>query len=200
MDEVTYVRNAWNTALQIAQDREYCIPDEYNKLSEADFKHLFSEKNLDISSQKENKSLYIKFLLSSRTKPSTLKDIVDEIKNLVDKNNKLEVIIVLKTKPNNSILKLEKDKDYNFIQIMWCKQLQINPTKHEYVPKHTKLSIKEGEQLLKKYSLSSKYQLPLLLKDDVIARYYNYKSGDIIKITNTISSANTGYEYFRCVK
>ena len=83
---------------------------------------------------------------------------------------------------------------------MWCKQLQINPTKHEYVPKHTKLSIKEGEQLLKKYSLASKYQLPLLLKDDVIARYYNYKYGDIIKITNTISSANTGYEYFRCVK
>ena len=28
----------------------------------------------------------------------------------------------------------------------------------------------------------------------------NYKSGDIIKIVNMISSANTDYEYFRCVR
>lgn len=200
MDEYTFVKNSWKTIVELVTDRGYDIPEEYYQLEEADFRHLYNEKNIDIVSHKENRSIYVKFILTTRCKPSTIKDIIDEIKNIVDKNNKLEVILVLKTKPNNSILKLEKDKDYNFIQIMWCKQLQINPTKHEYVPKHTKLSIKDGDDLLKKYSLSSRYQLPLLLKDDVIARYYNYKSGDIIKITNTLSSANTGYEYFRCIR
>ena len=46
----------------------------------------------------------------------------------------------------------------------------------------------------------AKQILPIILKDDVISQYYNYQQGDIIKITNTASSLNKEYIFYRCVK
>ena len=51
-----------------------------------------------------------------------------------------------------------------------------------------------------KYSIKNRTQLPLILRSDPIARYYNYNAGDIIKITGSLSSANPKYNNYRCVK
>ena len=83
---------------------------------------------------------------------------------------------------------------------MWCKKLQFNPTKHELVPKHSKISEEDADKLLVKYNLKNKFQLPIILRDDVISQYYNYQQGDIIKITNTASSLNKEYIFFRFIK
>ena len=83
---------------------------------------------------------------------------------------------------------------------MWCKKLQFNPIKHELVPIHKKITENEISELISKYNLKNKFQLPIILKEDVIARYYNYQTGDVIKITNTISSLNKDYIFYRCVK
>ena len=63
---------------------------------------------------------------------------------------------------------------------MWCKKLQFNITKHELVPKHTKLSDQESKEIFERYSIKNPYQLPLLLKDDVVSKYYNFKPGNIL--------------------
>jgi DNA-directed RNA polymerase subunit H (RpoH/RPB5) len=107
-------------------------------------------------------------------------------------------VVILKLEPNNTIYKLEKEKN---IQIMHCQELQINKTKHKLVPIHKKITDKDAQELLKRYSLINKTQIPLILKDkDPICRYYNFKSGDIIKITQNSVSQNIGYEYYRCVR
>jgi hypothetical protein len=202
MDEYTYLKNAWITCQEMIEDRGFELDKNYKNLSDADFKYLTHEKKLDLYSNKKIDNdkvhaIFIKFVTTLRIKPTLIKNYVDEIREQY-KDDILDIVFVLKIEPNNTIYKLEKEK---MIQIMHCKELQINKTKHKLVPKHYKISDEDANELLKKYSLVSKSQLPLILKDkDPICRYYNYKSGDIIKITNNSVSHNIGYEYYRCVR
>ena len=199
MDEFNFIRNCWNTCLELVDDRGYIVNNEYYDLNDNDLKYMISQNNIDIICSDSNKinKIYIKFLITQRVKPSLIKEVVEEIKKEIN-NVELDVILVLKIKPNNSIFKLLKE--YNNVQIMWLKQLQFNPTKHFIVPKHIKLTSNESAEIIKKYNLTSKYQLPLLLKEDIISRYYNYKTGDIIKIIKTISCQNSNYTFYRCVR
>ncbi len=57
----------------------------------------------------------------------------------------------------------------------------IDISKHEYVPKHVKLSDSEAERLLSNHNISKK-QLPRILKSDPAIAHLDLKSGDIVKI------------------
>ena len=197
MDDYNVIRNCWNTCLELVKDRGFPINEDYTKLSENDLNYMINNNNIDIISKSDNRGVYIRFLITQRVKPSLIKEVLDEIIAEIG-DTELEIIIVLKVKPNNSILKLVKE--YQNVQIMWLKQLQFNPTKHSIVPKHTKLTCDEADNIIKQYDLSSRFQLPLLLKDDIISRYYNFKTGDVIMITNTISTQNSNYKFYRCVR
>ncbi|MCG2717863.1 MAG: DNA-directed RNA polymerase subunit H [Nanoarchaeota archaeon] len=59
--------------------------------------------------------------------------------------------------------------------------VEIEISKHEFVPKHVKISEKEAEALLFKYNVSKK-QLPKILKNDPAIKDMDLKSGDILKI------------------
>lgn len=201
MDEYTYLKNAWITCQQMVEDRGFELDKNYKELSDMDFKFLVHEKKMDLYSFKfdddKRHGIYIKFITTLRIKPTIIKNYVDEIREQIN-DDILDIIIVLKLEPNNTIYKLEKEKN---IQIMNCQELQINKTKHRLVPIHKKISEKDASDLLKRYSLINKTQMPLILKDkDPICRYYNFKSGDIIKITQNSISQNFGYEYYRCVR
>jgi DNA-directed RNA polymerase I, II, and III subunit RPABC1 len=200
MDEYTYIKNDWITCQEMIIDRGFELDKNYSELSDADFKYLTHEKKLDLYAfkMKDDKKhgIYVKFITTLRIKPTLIKNYVDEIREQF-KDDILDIVIVLKIEPNNTIYKLEKEK---MVQIMNCKELQINKTKHYLVPKHKLISEDESNELLKRYSLISRTQLPLLLHNDPICRYYNFKSGDIVKISNNSISQNKGYEYYRCVR
>ena len=109
MDEISFIRNAWNTCLELAEDRKYIINENYYKLNNKKFKHLLNENKLDIICSKKddkNKKIYIKFLLNHKIKPSYIKEVIGEIKEKIDIAS-IELILVLKSKPNNTILKLQ---------------------------------------------------------------------------------------------
>ncbi len=73
----------------------------------------------------------------------------------------------------------------------------IDITKHEFVPKHTKLSEEETEEFLKKFNISRK-QLPRILKEDPALMKLDVKKGDVIKIMR--KSPTTGEaEFYRGV-
>lgn len=203
MDEFKFIYNAWKTSIELARDRDYVIDEVYNKITETDFKYILQNEPIkaDIICKTHkkytNKILYVKFVHMLKIKPSTIKEILKSMQSIPTNKSELELIIILKSKPNNTIIKLEKE--YPYMQIMWCKQLQFNISKHEYVPKHELLSVEDGDKILERYSLTSRQQLPIMLKNDAVARYYNYKSGDIIKITQTNTSHSMKYDFYRCV-
>jgi len=209
MDETQFLFNSWKTSLELAEDRGYVVNDNYNDVTIKEFKYMLSNRttkdsNIDIICNEHrdepNKVLYIKYILALKIKPSSIKEVYEEIKEKNQDNKNIDLILILKSKPNNSILKLQKDKQYFNIQIYWCKQLQFNVTKHELVPLHKRLSEDEGKSILTRYSLTTKNQLPVLLKDDIISKYYNFKSGDVIEITQTKTSQNSEYRFYRCVR
>ena len=76
---------------------------------------MISNNKLDIISKDNQNSIYIKFLVTQRIKPSLIKEVIEEIIEEI-KNSVLDIVLVLKTKPNNSILKLVKE--YTNVQIM----------------------------------------------------------------------------------
>lgn len=84
------------------------------------------------------------------------------------------------------------------LEIHLLSRLQFNITKHVLVPKHEVIRGKESiEQVLTMYKLKNKYQLPIILKTDPIARYYGMRNGDLVKI---IRKSETAGEYimYRC--
>ena len=62
-------------------------------------------------------------------------------------------------------------------------------SKHQVVPKHSKLGDKDKEKLLEKYNISVT-QLPKILKNDAAIKALKLKQGDVVKIIR--ESPNVG--------
>jgi DNA-directed RNA polymerase I, II, and III subunit RPABC1 len=86
------------------------------------------------------------------------------------------------------------------IEIFMLSRLQFNITKHELVSKH-EIVRDQGEitNILERYKLKSKTQLPIILKSDPVARYYNLKGGEIVKVTRPSETAGEYIMYRYCV-
>lgn len=65
------------------------------------------------------------------------------------------------------------------VRLFKLEEFHFNPTKHEYVPKHVKLSSRQKECLSKQVRLQD---LPRIHIDDVISRYYGVVAGDVFRI------------------
>ena len=64
----------------------------------------------------------------------------------------------------------------------------VEISKHNLVPKHTKASDKETEQLLERYNISVT-QLPKILKNDPAIKELKLKIGDVVKIVRNSPTA-----------
>ena len=84
-----------------------------------------------------------------------------------------------------------------FIQFFLTRELMYNPMKHELVPKHKKMTEEEIKKLMEETQLKSKNQLPLIQKQDIIARWLGLYPGDIVKITRYTETSGK-YYYYRC--
>jgi len=106
-------------------------------------------------------------------------------------------ILVLNENPTQNNMKALYDISVN-VEIHLVKRLQFNITKHSLVPKHEVIRDKKIiDEIVDMYKLKNKYQLPLILKNDPIAKYYGMKPGEIVKITRVSESAGE-YHAYRC--
>lgn len=83
------------------------------------------------------------------------------------------------------------------LQVFFLKELMYNPMKHELVPKHEKLSEAESKAMMEQYLVKSKAQLPIISRNDPIARRLGLRHGDIVKITRYNDTSGV-YYYYRC--
>ena len=119
-------------------------------------------------------------------------------------NGKYNIILVFNndilTTPSITALSLiDKilQKNDGMLQYFHAQELLFNPTKHELVPPHRKLSSNEAKEIMEKYMIKSKGQMPLILHTDVIAKWIGLKQGEIVEITRY--NENSGkYYYYRC--
>ena len=79
------------------------------------------------------------------------------------------------------------------------KYLKFNIVDHEFVPHHESLTAAEKIKLLSDFMIKDYNKLPLISKFDPVCRYYNFKIGDVLRITRP-SDANKTYVSYRYVQ
>lgn len=139
-------------------------------------------------------------------------DIIDQLKK--NKNNieaftdnyngKNNIILIfgndILTTPTISQLNLiDKilQKKKGMLQYFQLNELQFNPTKHQLVPPHRKLTNEEATEVMNKYLIKNKLQMPIILRTDVIAKWLGLKQGEIVEIVRFNENSGKSY-YYRC--
>jgi DNA-directed RNA polymerase I, II, and III subunit RPABC1 len=199
MDEITKLYKARITVLEMMNDRGIDYPSTLNIDKIEQFRIEYYSRNIDIFINHQGQRIFIKFLINSKIKPNQIKDIIEGLKTEYLEKETDKLILIIKPKPNSTILKIIKEKEYRFVEIFWLNNVVFNITKHVLVPKHIKMTDDEIKALMEKHYIVSKSVFPVMNRDDPIARYLNLSSGDLCKI---IRKSQTSGEYtsYRVVK
>jgi len=175
--------------------------------ADIDRDYFYADKNI-IEFQTSNTTLI--FALTKKLR----KNIIDELKageNSIDifiqkYNNKKNIILIFNndtiSMPVMSQLnKYDKlfQKNGGMLQFFQLKQLMFNPTKHVFVPEHTKLNDEDAADIMQKYMIRSRLQMPVILHNDIIAKWLGLKQGDIVKIKRYNENSGVSYYYRSCI-
>ena len=136
-----------------------------------------------------------------------LKEYSDDIMQFVEKyNNKSNIILVfnndtISTPIIQQLNKYDKmlQKYGGTLQYFHIKNLMFNPTRHQLVPKHTKIASDEATEVMDKYLIKGKAQMPYILHSDAIAKWLGLKQGDIVKIERINENSGISYYYRVCI-
>ena len=138
-----------------------------------------------------NKKIFIKFFdykITSINKSSPIGEFIAKYAN----EYKILLVDEINQKSENII------DSYNITcEIFKISELMINITEHVLVPKHIVLTNQEGDKVLQSYCAKKK-DMPLILSNDPMARYYNMKPGNIVKIIRS-STMTVEVPFYRIV-
>jgi DNA-directed RNA polymerase subunit H (RpoH/RPB5) len=131
----------------------------------------------------------------------------DDIMNFVSRyNNKMNIVLVFSNDTISTPIMAQLNrydkllqKKGGTLQYFHIKNLLFNPTKHVLVPKHTKISGDDVTEMMEKYMIKSKIQIPYILHNDPIAKWLGLKQGDVIKIDRMNENSGLSYYYRVCV-
>jgi len=124
---------------------------------------------------------------------------VQHVKNIekhTEEQKKLVNILIYK----NGITSFAKNaiKDLKVkVECFSYNELTYNVTKHKLVPTHKILSVSEKKDVLQKF-LVKESNLPLILSNDPIVRYFNAKPGTLFEITRN-SNTTVNSTFYRLV-
>jgi DNA-directed RNA polymerase I, II, and III subunit RPABC1 len=147
------------------------------------------QENNTIFAQKEDDKLVVFFCTDDKFNIQSLKRYISQTKDL-----ELEhCIIIYKDQITSSASKQIDNLDCE-VELFCRKELQYDITKHRLVPQHSKVPDNLAMIIRKKDG----HNLPQILKTDPVVRFYNFKKGDIIKISR--HSEDGDYIIYRIVK
>lgn len=110
------------------------------------------------------------------------KVIVDHIKHFLDQTNELGLkhcIILYSSTITPRAKRIIDDEKMNILcETFSIDEMQYNITEHYLVPKHIVLTRKQAIRFKNKYGTS----FPVLLSSDPVSRFYNFSTGDIVRV------------------
>ena len=132
--------------------------------------------------------------LNSIDEEEDINHIIFVFKEKINSNNEKNIKSLI-AQYNNS----DKTRTHVKVEMFEIRNLLFNITKHSYVPKHVLLSTTEAEEVYDKYSIKNKTQLPIIYKTDPVAKYFDFKSGDLIRIMRGSTAIGESITYRYCV-
>jgi DNA-directed RNA polymerase subunit H (RpoH/RPB5) len=174
------------TCQEMLKDRGFTVIYDYRTIGDITFK--MQESDVILYGEKMNeRGVVLFFHNEERVGVKQLR----QWNEAYDKN-----IIVVSLEGPTAFTKREADKDYLNFQFFLFKNLCVNITKHSLVPKHEKIQ-KTNDNFLKN-TIKSANELPKLYTNDAVCQYYDFKPGEIIRITRTVGYPEPVY-YYRLV-
>lgn len=133
------------------------------------------DKSTNYNTEIKNKKIYIKFFdykISSVNEKSVIGEFIKEY----DKEYKFIVVNDITSKTEDTILSFNTQ-----VEIFKYNELKSDKTEHDLVPRHEVLRKEEAEMVLESYR-TKKRDMQFIRQNDPIAKYYNMKPGEIVRI------------------
>lgn len=111
-------------------------------------------------------------------------------------------LIVTRDKLTASNIKALYELAPSKIQHFDIRELQFNISKHNLVPLHRLIPLKnekEIKEIMDRLNIKSKSQMPIIQKSDPMARFMNARTGDIVEITRYSPTSGMHLFYRVCV-
>lgn len=110
------------------------------------------------------------------------------------------VILVLKNKNTATVKSLMTEAAARGarLEIFSLMELQYNPARHHLVPSHAKVAKAAEQSILSRYKLQNRFQLPLILQGDAMARYLGLQHGDLVRVDRPSPTAGSAVIYRVC--
>ena len=182
------LRKSWKTLSEMLDDRKLRAV-EVDAISPDDFAAAMAGKysfHVDLPSIKHR----VVYELNSRFKAASVKKAVEDAEFDV-------VIVIAKEKPSSTALKGLEGAGKE-VQVFNLAELQFNVSRHVLVPPHEPI-VDEAriDSIVKKCQVRSRFQFPLILTTDPMARYLGLKHGQLVRIVRVSPSAGK-YVLYRC--
>lgn len=173
-------------------------------------------KNKD--DEKENKKTYVKFHLEKTLSVSHINDLIEDLYVLgvggdiggtgVSANANDTVLtdkdtLIIITKQEIKTMNQVSNQLFlqgRFIVLLSLDRLQFNILNHQYVPRHTILSDDEVGEMMKKYNVMEKSQLPDISRYDPVALAIGMRPGEVCSIDRPSKSAISSLYYRVCTQ
>lgn len=168
----------------IVEDLKGISNDELNEILKT--RSVFT---LDVPSK-----LRILYFLESKLK-------VADVRSVLVTEDKFEFyLVVLRGKTSAANTKAIQELA-DQVQVFEIKELQFNISTHSMVPKHRLIESNDEtlNAIFQKLNIKSRSQLPVILKADPMAKFFNAKSGDLIEITRFSPTSGEHIFYRICV-
>jgi len=188
-----------------------CEEVEDFSMEEVDAMQKYEQLNFKVSNPL-NEQCFVKYMTEDTTTKKTSSNLIKKInisgivsevfldEEVIKKTDTL--VIITNEYSQESIHKSLKniwEMEGYYVVIFDLKQLQLNILKHNYVPKHVKLTQKEKSELYEKINIQSDSQLPEISRFDPVAKIIFLRPDNVCKITRFDKISYTN-EYFRiCV-
>jgi DNA-directed RNA polymerase I, II, and III subunit RPABC1 len=149
----------WKTLNEMLNDRGFIIKDD---------SHAYCNDEI----------IYIKIMDQKKIGKKEIINLLEQMNE--EQQTHLILVIPQKLTPLAiQELKLVKDK---YVEVFLYNELMFNITKHYTQPQIKMLTMDERKQIIQEIKVS---QLPIIVKSDPVAKYFNAKPGSIFKFTRT---------------
>jgi len=214
---ISHIYTSRKTILELLEKQGYNI-DDYSNFSINEVNSMKQNNQLDMlletkEETEENKTngnpeiqkrkIYIRYYLTGKLAGKNIQELIDDLFVLTETLTKNDTLfIIIKDEPNETMINEVKhrwESEGIFIVIESIKRLQFNILNHVLVPEHRVMSDNEVKEIMTKYNITSKIQLPDISRFDPVARVIGLRPGQVCHIIRPSKTAIETNYYRVCV-
>jgi DNA-directed RNA polymerase subunit H (RpoH/RPB5) len=205
---ISHIYNSRKILLELMSKQGYNIND-YANFSVSEVNSMKQNNQLDMlletsdTPELPKKKIYIRYYLAARPAPKNIQEMIDDLFVLSETLQKTDTLfIIIKDEPNETLINELKhiwEADGIFIVIESIKRLQFNILEHILVPPHRVLIDSEVENIMKRYNIMDKSQMPNISRFDPVARVIGLRPGQVCEILRPSKTSIISNYYRVCI-